>query len=75
MGHCKPLCVHVDDLLIAASTVTTYKIIKGLFPFGGWQVLEFTFCAKDVARRSDGAISMSQCVFAEKLEPLELSKD
>ncbi|CAK0819108.1 unnamed protein product [Prorocentrum cordatum] len=69
------VCVHVDDLLIASSTQASYDRIKKLFPFGGWQGLDFTFCAKDVVQRPDGAIRMSQSVFAEKLEPLELTKE
>eukprot|EP00959_Pyramimonas_sp_CCMP1952_P359844 7534692-Pyramimonas_sp.AAC.1 len=33
--------VHVDDLLIASSTQASNEIIKKLFPFGGWQGLDF----------------------------------
>ncbi|CAK0820255.1 unnamed protein product [Prorocentrum cordatum] len=69
------VCVHVDDLLIAASTKSSYQTIKELVPFGGWQGLPFTFCAKDVTTRADGSVILCQEVFADKLEPLDLTKE
>eukprot|EP00959_Pyramimonas_sp_CCMP1952_P456382 9473080-Pyramimonas_sp.AAC.1 len=60
---------------MAASTKSSYQTIKELFPFGGWQGLPFTFCAKDVTTRADGSVSLCQEVFADKLEPLDLAKE
>ena len=70
------VCVHVDDLLIAAGEDSKQAVqaIKQLFPFGDWRSTPFTFCGKEVSRGDDGTLYVGQESFAQALEPLDLSK-
>lgn len=68
------ICVHADDMLIAFGAKNMQDLVKNMFPFDNWEEPPLVFCGK-VEIDDHGRTYTGQKVFAQKPEPLALSKD
>ena len=69
------LGVHVDDVIGGAMPGPGTDImnqIKELFEFGDWHIDILDYCGKNVTKRPDGSVTLSQKDFCDniKLAPL-----